>query len=80
MNSLLLGNYLKNRTDTYKSRLGLYSINLEKNILDKSVILKRLNHSRKNLLNYIKNNLQIDGSTTGDKKIIETLNKIYVKK
>ena len=80
VNSLLLGNYLKNRTDTYKSRLGLYSINLEKNILDKSVILKRLNHSRKNLLNYIKNNLQIDGSTTGDKKIIETLNKIYVKK
>ena len=80
VDSCLLGNYLKKRNNTYKSHFGLYSINLDEDIIDKSKILKKLKYSPKKLLNYIKNNLQIDGSKTGDKKIIETLNKIYIKK
>tara|TARA_Y100000590_G_C15740575_1_gene1020135 strand:- start:965 stop:2173 length:1209 start_codon:yes stop_codon:yes gene_type:complete len=76
--SKYLGNYLSNLTSKYQKSLGLYCLDVDKElILNKNNCLKKMNRSIKNYNKYIKTKLKVDGDNLPYKKITNTIKKEF---
>ena len=72
----------KDGSDKYKNEAGILQINIDsetskENILDKEILIEKLNNNIKNYDEYIKQSIASDGSEPGYKKIVRIMNNYF---
>jgi hypothetical protein len=80
--SKFTGQLPKDGSDKYKNEAGILQINIDseiskENILDKEILIEKLNNNIKNYDEYIKQSIASDGSEPGYKKIVRIMNNYF---